>query len=158
MISMEQGKKTYRPKRHADGLLRQAARYALVAAAGFAADYGMLILLKEVFGLHYLLAAAIAFIIGVAVNYVAGALFVFRKSALPRAVELTGFLFVSLAALGLTELMMYVLTDLFKLHYMVSRVLSGAATYLFNFFMRRCVLYRGTDTKSRNSPAGSSEE
>ena len=141
-MRMEKKIRSCKLPRYSDGLLRQALRYGVAAALGFAADYGTLILLKEGLGLHYLLAAAIAFAIGIAVNYLVGVLFVFRRGELPRALELTGFLLISLAALGLTELLLYALTELFGLHYLLSRLLAGAATYLFNFLMRRYALYR----------------
>ncbi len=127
--------------RYPDSLLGQALRYGLAAGLGFLADYGLLALLTGVFHLHYLLAVPIAFIVGVAVNYIVGVALVFRRGRMQRAAELTTFLLISLAALGLTELTMYLFTDIFRLHPLVSRIISGVVTYLFNFLMRRYVLY-----------------
>ena len=39
------------------------------------------------------------------------------------------------------------LTDLLRVDYRISRIVSGAITYLFNFFMRRTVLYRTSAEK-----------
>jgi len=119
----------------------QALRYAVAAFGGFAADYGALLLLKEWVGLHYLLAVPIAFVVGLAVNYLIGIWFVFRRGALPLRRELALFLLISLLALAVTEGTMYGLTDLLRVDYRISRVVSGAITYLFNFFLRRTVLY-----------------
>ncbi|MDO4572462.1 MAG: GtrA family protein [Clostridia bacterium] len=138
---MENAPKKCRMLRHTDKLLAQALRYGLAAALGFLADYGLLALLTEALGWHYLLAVPLAFIAGIAVNYLVGVAFVFRRGRLSRAAELTGFLFISLAALGLTELTMYLFTGLLGLHPLVSRLLSGALTYLFNFLSRRFLLY-----------------
>jgi putative flippase GtrA len=129
----------------------QALRYAFAAFGGFAADYGMLLLLKEWLGLHYLVAVPIAFVVGLAVNYFIGIWFVFRRGTLPIRHELALFLLISLLALAVTEGTMYALTDLLRVDYRISRVVSGAITYLFNFFMRRTVLYRATLAKQIES-------
>ena len=130
----------------------QAIKYGLAAFGGFLADYGALIMLKEWLGLHYLVAVPIAFLIGIAVNYLIGIWFVFRRGSLSLAKEVALFLVISLLALALTEGSMYLLTDLLRIDYRISRLISGVVTYLFNFFSRRLLLYRapGTD-KTQNS-------
>ncbi|NLI53174.1 MAG: GtrA family protein [Clostridiales bacterium] len=123
-------------------LLTQALRYGVAAFGGFAADYGALLLLKECAGLHYLIAVPIAFLVGIGVNYLIGIWFVFRRGGLPLHRELTMFVVISLLALAVTEGSMFCLTDLLRVDYRISRVLSGVITYLFNFFTRRLLLYR----------------
>ena len=46
----------------------QVFRYTLVGGLAFVVDYTSLVLLKEVAGLHYLSAAAVAFLLGLATN------------------------------------------------------------------------------------------
>ncbi len=120
----------------------QALRYGVAAFSGFAADYLTLLLLKEILGLHYLAAVPIAFTIGVAVNYLIGVLFVFRRGIRTMRLELSMFAIISLSALAVTELSMYLLTDLVHVDYRISRIFSGVVTYLYNFFSRRLILYR----------------
>ena len=120
----------------------QAIKYGFAAFGGFLADYGALLMLKEWLGLHYLVAVPIAFLIGIAVNYLIGIWFVFCRGNLPLGRELLLFLTISLLALAITEGSMYLLTDLLRIDYRISRLVSGVATYLFNFFSRRFVLYR----------------
>lgn len=122
-------------------LIFQALRYGLAAFGGFAADYGALLLLKEWAGLHYLAAVPVAFAVGLGVNYLLGRWFVFRGSKLPLQHELLLFIGISLFALAVTEGSMYLFTDLLRLDYRISRLISGAVTYLFNFFSRRLLLY-----------------
>lgn len=133
----------------------QAVKYGLAAFGGFAADYGALLMLKEWAGLHYLVAVPIAFLIGLAVNYLIGIWFVFRRGRLPLGKELLLFLLVSLLALGITEGSMYLLTDLLRVDYRISRVISGVATYVFNFLSRRFWIYRTVrKTQEPDSTAG----
>jgi len=126
----------------------QALRYGVAAFSGFAADYLTLLLLKEIVGLHYLVAVPFAFMVGIAVNYLVGVLFVFRRNGRSMRLELSMFLIVSLSALAVTELSMYLLTGLLSVDYRISRILAGVVTYLYNFFSRRWIIYRDNRTKS----------
>lgn len=126
----------------------QALRYGVAAFSGFAADYLTLLLLKEIVGLHYLVAVPFAFMVGIAVNYLVGVLFVFRRNGRSMRLELSMFLIVSISALAVTELSMYLLTDLASVDYRISRILTGVVTYLYNFFSRRWIIYRDNRTKS----------
>ena len=126
----------------------QALKYGLAAFGGFLADYTALLALKEWFGMHYLIAVPIAFVIGIAVNYLIGIWLVFRRGNLPLIRELLLFVTISLTALAITEGSMYLLTDISRIDYRISRLISGVVTYLFNFFSRRFVIYR---TKKRES-------
>ena len=125
-------------------LVSQALRYALAAFGGFAADYATLLTLKEWAQLHYLLAVPIAFIVGLAVNYLIGRWVVFQHAEMKLHRELLLFAAISLLALAVTEGSMYCFTDWLGVDYRISRVLSGVITYLFNFFTRRLLIYSQT--------------
>jgi putative flippase GtrA len=122
-------------------LLTQALRYSAAAFLGFAADYVTLLVLKELLGVHYLVAVPPAFLVGIGVNYLVGVLFVFCRGNWSRGLEISLFLFISFSALAVTELSMYLVTDVIGVDYRISRVLTGVVTYLFNFFSRRWLLY-----------------
>lgn len=132
----------------------QAVKYALAAFGGFAADYCVLLALKEWAGLHYLLAVPLAFLAGIAVNYLIGIWAVFQRGRLPIEKELLLFVAVSLLALAITEGSMYLLTGLLRVDYRISRPISGAVTYLFNFFSRRLLIYR---TSNKEGSSGTNE-
>ena len=125
-----------------EALPLQAIKYGAAAFGGFVADYAVLLLLKEWVGLHYLIAVPIAFLAGIAVNYLIGVWFVFRRGNLTLGKELLLFITISLLALAVTEGSMYLLTDLLRIDYRISRLISGVVTYLFNFFSRRFLIYR----------------
>lgn len=135
--------------RFGDRIPVQAIKYGLAAFGGFLADYAALIALKEWAGLHYLVAVPIAFLIGIAVNYLIGIWIVFRRGNLSLVKELILFLAISLAALAITEGSMYLLTDVIRIDYRISRLISGAITYLFNFFSRRFIIYRTTRVQAK---------
>ena len=122
----------------------QAIKYGVAAFGGFVADYVVLLALKEWAGLHYLAAVPLAFLAGIAVNYIIGIWFVFQRGRLSLGKELLLFVAISLFALAITEVSMFLLTDLMHVDYRISRLLSGVVTYLFNFFSRRLFIYRAS--------------
>lgn len=124
-------------------LVFQAVRYGAAAFLGFLADYAALWLLTTFCpAVHYLISAVIAFVLGLAVNYIIGVTFVFHRTKVhSRAAELSGFLIISLVALGINELALWCGTELLRFPLMLSKVFTGALTFLWNFFARRFILY-----------------
>ena len=63
-----------------DKLLVQFVRYFFVGGFAFVVDFGLLYILTEYAGLHYLLSATLSFIAGLLVNYIISCLWVFNGS------------------------------------------------------------------------------
>lgn len=126
-----------------DNSLLQVGRYLIVGGFSFIADAAVLRLFENVFGFHYLVAAAAGFLFGVTVNYVLSGLLAFagKKARVSKTAELVIFLAISVAGLGLTELLMWLFTDIGGLHYMLSKVIAAAIVFFWNFLAKK-VLYR----------------
>ena len=122
-------------------LPRQLIRYGVVAFAGYAADYGLFTLLRLV-GMHYLWAGVIAFVLGLAVNYLLGHYWAYRGRGASMAMEIGAFVLISAVSMGLNELFLWLLTDCCGIHAQISRLLTGVITFLWNFAARRWILYR----------------
>ena len=122
--------------------LTQLFRYAFVGGLAFIVDYGSLWFLTEVCGLHYLLSAAIAFILGLTCNYLLSTAWVFSGRSLEnRWAEFAVFALIGVVGLGLNELIMWVGTDKLHLHYMLSKIVSTAIVFFWNFFARKFILF-----------------
>ena len=123
--------------------LIQFFRYGFVATISLFVDFGSLILLKEVAGLNYLFAAAIAFMLGLITNYLLSIFWVFTSRNVKSPwMEFLIFSGIGLVGLGLTELILWLLTDEFGLYYMASKAIATLLVYFWNFFVRKYVLYR----------------
>lgn len=120
----------------------QFFRYLFAGAVSFLFDAGTLLLLVEYISLHYLLAAAIAFCAGVLSNYAICRLFVFHGYNRNRMLELILFFAITLVGLGLTELILYVLCDIFSWHYIPAKVLATVIVLFWNFGAKKIFLYR----------------
>ena len=126
----------------ASGTLTQLILYGFVGGLAFIVDYGSLWFLTEVCGLHYLLSAAIAFVLGLVCNYLLSTSWVFSGRRLEnRWAEFAVFALIGIVGLGLNELIMWVGTDLLHLHYMLSKIISTAIVFFWNFFARKFILF-----------------
>ncbi len=127
----------------AKGTLVQLFRYGFVGGAAFLVDYGTLFALTEFAGLHYLLSATIAFILGLAVNYLLSISWVFNNGKLSnRLLEFLVFALIGVIGLGLNTLIMYVSTDILGIHYMISKIISTILVFFWNFFARKYILFK----------------
>lgn len=120
----------------------QAFRYLFVGGAAFLADWGILYLLV-LYGLHYLAAAAFAFIVGLLVNFFISKKFIFTQDPekMGRFSEFLSYGVIGLAGLLLTEIFMYLITDVGGLHFMLSKIIVAAIVLMWNFIARKKFIY-----------------
>lgn len=132
-------------------ILRQFTQYVLVGGLAFIVDISVLFLATEMAGLHYLISASIAFLAGLATNYLLCIVWVFDFRALNNKVhEFIIFGAIGILGLLLNNLLMYLLTEHMGLHYLVSKIVAAIAILLFNFSLRRTLLFR--DNISQRTP------
>lgn len=124
------------------GIGGQFMRYLLVGGLSFVVDFATLFALTHFLGLHYLVSATIGFLFGLATNYALCIVWIFDYRALQnRLHEFIVFSGIGLAGLLLNNLIMYLLTDLAGLHYLGSKLVAAAMVLIFNFGMRRQMLF-----------------
>jgi putative flippase GtrA len=126
-----------------DSLLIQLFRYTFVGGIAFLVDFGSLFALTEFCGVHYLISAAIAFILGLVTNYLLSIIWVFSRRILKsRWLELYIFALIGVVGLGFNELFIWFFTERINLHYLLSKIVSTVFVYLWNFFARKYILFR----------------
>ena len=120
----------------------QLLRYGFVGGVAFVADYGSLYLLTDIAHFHYLISAAVAFVIGLTVNYLLSISWVFKKERVTKPwIEFVVFSTIGVIGLALNEGIMYLVTDCLQLHYMLSKLISTAVVFFWNFFARKILLF-----------------
>lgn len=120
----------------------QFFRYGFVSGVALIVDFGGMILLKEVFGINYLIAATISFTLGLVTNYLLSLLWVFGRSKYSRATEFAVFAGIGIIGLGLNDLILWTLTGNIGLHYVLSKVVATGVTFVWNFSARKYLLFR----------------
>ena len=125
-----------------DNTLIQLFRYTFVGGIAFIFDFSTLYLLTEFFQVYYLISAAIAFLLGLTINYVLSIFWVFKTRVIKsKWLEFGIFALIGIIGLGLNELIIWTFTEYVGFHYMASKIVSTVIIYLWNFFTRKYILY-----------------
>lgn len=120
----------------------QLFRYTFVGGFAFIFDFGSLYILTEYLNVYYLLSAAIAFLLGLAINYFLSVIWVFGKRSIKsKHVEFVIFALIGIFGLALNELIIWFFTEVVNIHYLYSKLISTALVYLWNFFIRKFTLF-----------------
>lgn len=125
-----------------DNAVIQFFRYIFVGGIAFLADEGSLFLI-ELMGVHYLIAAVFAFVLGLAVNFIMSKLLVFNGSKSNRSNETEFIVYAVIGGIGLgiTEVILFIFTEKLNLYFMVSKIIAAAIVLVWNFMARKTILY-----------------
>ncbi len=133
-----------------ENTLIQFFRYCFVGGGATIVDWGASSLLCYlVFGqTHAALANGISFVLGLVVNYLLSILWVFKKPKTSnRMVEFLGFAAIGLVGLlltiGITKLFEFWLADITSTYQIISKIVSTAVAFFWNFFARKYLLFSG---------------
>ena len=120
----------------------QFFRYIFVGGFAFLADAFTLWLCEK--WMNFMIAAAIAFVVGLAVNYALSIWFVFSESSKVKnkVKEFVVYGIIGLIGLLITEGIMYLFTDVFGLYFLISKIIAAAIVLVWNFAARKVVLYK----------------
>ena len=130
-------------KAKTDNFSIQLLRYFFAGSVAFIFDFVSLYFLTEYIGMYYLVSAMFAFLIGLAINYVISVRWVFKNRNL-KSKKMEGLIFagVGLAGLLLNNIFIWFFTEIFYYNYMVSKIITTAMVFFWNFFIRKFTLYR----------------
>jgi putative flippase GtrA len=126
-----------------NNLINEAAKYAAASAIALLADAGLLLALTRYAGWHYLIAAAVSFMVGATIAYALSVKFVFSAHRLHnRELEFAGFVLIGLAGLAINMLVMFVAHGKLGIELVLAKGLAAGCTFLANFALRRQLLFR----------------
>ncbi len=125
-----------------DSTFRQLVRYTFVGGLAFLVDFSSLFLLTEYLGVHYLVSAAVAFLLGLCTNYLLSVSWVFANRKVDnRLLEFVGFAAIGMVGLVCNEVFIWFFTEVARLHYLASKCIATVIVYLWNFFARKKMLF-----------------
>ena len=128
-------------------IIVQFIKFGFVGGLCFLIDYGLMVLLTEVFSVPYLVSCAISFSVSVVVNYLLSMKYVFAsREDLSKRREFVIFVALSVVGLLLTELLMWAFTDGLGLFYLLSKAIAAVIVLLWNFFAKK-LMYRKKPNK-----------
>ena len=122
----------------------QFFRYLFVGGIATIVDWGILFLLTDFAHIYHLVSAVIAFIAGLITNFVLSKLLVFKANEARVNVvnEFISYAVIGVIGLGITELIMYILTDLNNVHYMISKIIATVIVLAWNYLARKMIIYK----------------
>ena len=122
----------------------QFFRYIFVGGIATIVDWGVLYVLTDFAHIHYLISTVIAFIAGLTVNYFLSKILVFKanEARVNATVEFLIYAAIGLIGLGITALIMFVFTDYFSLHYMISKIIATIIVLIWNYVARKIIIYK----------------
>lgn len=124
----------------------QFARYTFVSVVALFVDLSLLFILTEYIGIFYIFSAIISFLIGLVVVYVVSVIWVFDTRSLKNLyMELGFFLGIGIVGLLVNVFLIWFLTSLFSLYYMFSKVIATMFVFLWNFFLRKYLIFNKKD-------------
>jgi putative flippase GtrA len=90
-----------------------------------------------------LLSAPFAFLLGLIINYLLSIKWVFDKRNInKKSVEFVIFALVGIVGLLLNQVFIWFFTEIINLYYMLSKIISSGIVFLWNFSLRKYLLFR----------------
>lgn len=137
-------------------LIEQILKFGIVGFICFFIDFGITIVLTNIFGVHYLISKFFGFVISAVINYLLSIKFVFtQKKEMNKNKEFIGFFVLSVIGLLINEVVMFICIDGIYLHmtalqkllsyeWMVSvaSVIATGIVMVYNFISRKIFLER----------------
>lgn len=122
--------------------LLQGIKYIFVGGTCTVLDFFILFLGAEWLGFPYLPVSVFSFICGVILNYFLCTYWIFKVHIIGQAtIEFGLYVLISLVGLAINTGVIYIATGVFGLYVMMSKLLSAAITYFWNFFGRKFLLH-----------------
>lgn len=122
-------------------LLLQIIKFVIVGGIATVIDFIFLYVFKEFFGLHELVANTLSFTISVTYNYIASVKWVFDvNKEKDSKKQFVIFIIFSIMGLLLSNLIMWICIDKFRIYYLIGKVIATGIVMVFNFITRKIFL------------------
>lgn len=119
----------------------QFVRYIITGVLSFITEISLLFVLTEYAGLWYIFSNTIAYVVVFWLNFLLNKFWSFAsRKDFRRQLKLYSMLFIF--NLGATSALMYLLTDIAGLCYLISKVLVVGMVVTWNFFLYKKVIYK----------------
>jgi putative flippase GtrA len=121
---------------------RELGFYGMASAAALGVDMGLLALLVTAASVQYLVAATISFVAGGLLLYVLSTTVIFRFRRIGnRTLELSYFAGLGSVGLVVNAAVIYLVVEMWHLHFMIAKLLAAGCTFGTNFLLRRYILF-----------------
>lgn len=109
-------------------------KFGVVGGTGVIVDFSFTWLCKEKLHIQKYISNAIGFTIAASTNWLLNRIWTFRSHNPHMFNEYSKFLFISIIGLGINSLVLWILTDKFKINFYLSKLGAIAVVTVWNFF------------------------
>ena len=121
--------------------IRQFVLYLIVGGIATIVEWVIFYILNKFGHVHYMGATALAFVVSTFANWLFGRLLLFQERENVWK-ELLKIYATSIIGLILNLLLMWLAVEIFTLPEMLSKMIATAIVFLWNFFIRKFVIYK----------------
>lgn len=121
-------------------LIRQFFKFGVVGVIAFIVDCLSLYLLTEFLNVYYLISSIISFLLSIIVNYILSIKWVFDIKKKQSFKDVIIFTLLSTIGLLINLLVMYLSVEVFKIHYMIGKLIATFIVMIWNFVTRKMFL------------------
>jgi len=115
-------------------VILQFFKFAFVGLIGTIVNVSIMYTLTEYLGVYYVISAFFAFCIAVTVNFIFNKVWTFREKIQDRIIkEYNIFFLVSLSALSVNLLFLYIFTEFLGIYYIISQIIAIGISLMINF-------------------------
>ena len=119
-------------------LVNKILKFAIVGGIATLIDFIFLYIFKEFLNMDVIIANTLSFIISVTYNYIASIVWVFDiNKEKNKKIQFILFILFSIFGLVLNNIILYILTDIFNMYYLISKVVATLFVMIFNFITRK---------------------
>ncbi len=123
-------------------VLHQFLKFGVVGLLSAGIDWGIYYVLTRHFGVFYLTAKVISFVVSAVNSYIWNRRWTFRSDNPNQATEFTKFFVVALIGMGLNALLMLLIVGRMKQRDIVGLVLATGVVAIWNFVVNRLWTFR----------------
>jgi len=117
-------------------------RQTFASLAAFSLDFFLLTFLTEAVHFHYIISAIIGFLAGTVLLYFLSIVWVFSKRRFDnQKIEFGLFVLISALSLALNTGFLLLLTEVFGIFYLISRMIAATTIFFLNFIVKKILLF-----------------
>lgn len=125
-----------------DNTIIQFFRYLFVGGIAAVVNIGMLYVFTDIIHINYIISNILSFTLGLFTNYILSKKFVFQgETSISKTKEFIIYAIIGVLGLGIDTFLVWLFTDVFKVYYMISKLISTLIVFVWNFGARK-VLYK----------------
>ena len=119
-------------------LIKQILKFVVTGGTTFLIDFFLLWLFTDICGINYLISNVLSFSLSTIYNFALSVKWVFDViDQRTRARNLMWFFILSIAGLGLQQLLMWITVDFWSWHYLFAKFIVSVVVGVFNFITRK---------------------